>query len=695
MTKKMHIIFKTHLDIGFTDLAENVIEGYFTDFIPRALELGEQLSGKFIWTTGSWLIDAYLSSPEVADHDKKRMEAAIEAGTIVWHGLPVTTHTELMDSELFNYGLSLSKKLDKRYGKTTTAAKMTDVPGHTIGMVPLLAKAGINYLHIGVNASSAIPNVPELFLWRAKDGSEIVVQYAPDYGATFQREGWDDLLYFAHSHDNFGPPKNEAEIIALYQRLEKEYPDVELVALSLEAFAEVAWNKRSELPVIEEEIGDSWIHGVGSDPKKIAEYEILLDLRRQWLAEGSMERESQEYTDFSKHLLLVPEHTWGGNGNVFLPDYRNYLIDDFADARERDQITFNQKRETMDFADLMAGISTNINQEDLKNKRSYQLYEASWEEQRAYIQQAISVLSPKHQTQVKECLVKFNEPIHPIGESPSILIGKTYQFGLVQLSFSETGGIQKLQINQKDLLESGKEFGKFSYERFDFVDYTRFLSQYSRLNQQTSSWALVDFAKRGIEAYPSIRHELLQPYILKSRIVENENAALIEFDLKFEESAEQNYGLPKEIRLSYEVDYAGNRISGQLKWQDKKANRMPEAYWLETSLTVANPFRWQMHKLDEPISPYNVVENGNRNMHALSHQGLTYQGIEGNLAITSLEAPLFSFGRRSLLHFDNKQPSLNQNIYLNLYNNIWGTNFTAWFEGDMLYHFDVYLECNE
>ena len=33
-----------------------------------------------------------------------------------------------MDRELFQYGLSLSQKLDERFGMKTVAAKMTDVP---------------------------------------------------------------------------------------------------------------------------------------------------------------------------------------------------------------------------------------------------------------------------------------------------------------------------------------------------------------------------------------------------------------------------------------------------------------------------------------------------------------------------------------------------------------------------------------
>ena len=41
--KKVYLIFKTHLDIGFTDYAENVKEKYLTRFIPNAIATARQL----------------------------------------------------------------------------------------------------------------------------------------------------------------------------------------------------------------------------------------------------------------------------------------------------------------------------------------------------------------------------------------------------------------------------------------------------------------------------------------------------------------------------------------------------------------------------------------------------------------------------------------------------------------------------
>ena len=174
--REIIVVFKTHFDLGYTDLAQTVWETYKERYIPAAMDRAEALrdaKDRFIWTTGSWLIDTYLREGTPAE--RARMERAIAHGDITWHGLPVTTHTELMDAELFEYGISIAQALDARFGKRTVAAKLTDVPGHTRAIIPYLTRAGLEFLHIGVNPVSVNPAVPPLFTWRAPGGEELTV----------------------------------------------------------------------------------------------------------------------------------------------------------------------------------------------------------------------------------------------------------------------------------------------------------------------------------------------------------------------------------------------------------------------------------------------------------------------------------------------------------------------------------------
>ena len=216
--KKVYVVFKTHLDVGFTDFSAKVVEKYKTQFIPKVFDMKFE---NFIWTTGSWLIAEFLrtATPE----SQAKMENAIRTGRISWHALPFTTHTEYMDAGLFEYGLSLSQKLDKAYGRKTIGGKMTDVPGHTVAMVPILARNGVEFLHLGKNPACTAPDVPGIFRWRAATGEEVVVMYDKDYGQDMVIPGTGEAVYFAHTGDNNGPPSEE-DLTLLFQELAKKYP---------------------------------------------------------------------------------------------------------------------------------------------------------------------------------------------------------------------------------------------------------------------------------------------------------------------------------------------------------------------------------------------------------------------------------------------------------------------------------------
>ncbi len=374
----VHVVFKTHLDIGFTDLAANVVERYFNSFIPGSLALAEQMhqrggTEQFIWTTGSWLIYEYLEQAGPAE--RRRMEEAIERGDIAWHALPFTTMTEAEDADLFRFGLSLSQRLDARYGRTTIAAKMTDVPGHTRAIVPLMAEAGLQLLHIGVNPASSAPDVPPAFVWRSPDGAEIPVLYsAGSYGTLHLVEGLEDALLISLTNDNLGPPPLEA-ILGVYDQMREQFPGAEVKASTLDAFARKLATVRSSLPVVTGELGDSWIYGIGSDPKKISRYRELLRLAQVWRARGV---DPAALHTLNRNLALVPEHTWGMDEKAYLGDYVNYATADFAAARERDVV------DTLDVPEAYVRYSFWARPDN-----TYSRFESSWQEQRAYVSRAI------------------------------------------------------------------------------------------------------------------------------------------------------------------------------------------------------------------------------------------------------------------------------------------------------------------
>jgi hypothetical protein len=266
---------------------------YHTQFIPQAIATGEHFHAEnpdapaFLWTTGAWLIWDHLQrgTPDQV----RALERAIGRGLIAWHALPFTTHTELMSPALFRAGMSFAQELDARFGRRTTAAKMTDVPGHTLGMVPLLAAAGVRFLHLGVNTASPVPDVPPVFRWRAPDGSEVVVMYQASYGSTDFPAGAGVGLAFAHTNDNVGP-QTVPQVAEVWRDLCRELPGADIRASTLDTFGCLLWERREAFPVVTDEIGDSWIHGAASDPVKLARFRALQRLYDRFAAELTPER---------------------------------------------------------------------------------------------------------------------------------------------------------------------------------------------------------------------------------------------------------------------------------------------------------------------------------------------------------------------------------------------------------------------
>lgn len=664
--KKVIVVSKTHLDLGFTDYAENIRQKYIDKFIPEAIDLAEKVNkdGKkyFVWTTGSWILKEALAVPE----KKAKLEKAIREGNIAPHAMPFTTHTELLDEDSLDFGLSIVDELDKLRGRKTVAAKMTDVPGHTKGLVPFLAKHGIKLLHIGVNGASALVDVPPCFLWKNGD-SEVVVIYSGAYGGAFESDLIEEILYFDHTLDNHGAPSPE-KVLAHFDEIQNQYPGYEITAGTIDDFADVIWEKRSELPVFEGEMGDSWIHGSATDPYKSASLRTLINLKNQWLADGSLNRESDEYKNFTDALLCIAEHTCGMDSKTYFSDYGHYLKKDFIKARKKNKVQFRHL-----FSDLPQTLFPLVSLFDGRRKRGYYtVIEHSWTEQRAYITKALYALSEEHretaQKAIYELIPKSMKLISDKGE-------KTLSSGKWSLKLNEYGGIGSLICDGKEIIRENNE-PAVTYRSFCNADYDYWLNHYSRDLDETAVWALGDFARPNLKTfegkYPSGRF----PYKAKA-IEKSENEITV--NLVCDKKLCDELGAPRLIQITYTIEE--NQLSIDVSWFGKDANRLTEAIYFNL---FPNTDKVLLKKLGTLVSPDEVTYNGSRNLHAV--QSVVFDGYE----IENLHSPLVSFGKGKILEFDNKLEDIRKDgISFVLYNNVWGTNFPLWYEQNARFEFKI------
>jgi hypothetical protein len=660
--RKVHLIFKTHLDVGFTDYAQQVVRAYRERFIPQAIQTAAALRQqggprRFVWTTGAWLIHDYLRT--AAPADRARLEDAIRAGDIAWHGLPFTTHTELMDADLFRHGLSLSQRLDQRFGRRTIAAKMTDVPGHTRAIVPLMAEAGLEFLHIGVNPASTPPDVPEVFVWRdAESGRDLLVMYhRGSYGDVKIVPGLDEALAFAHTGDNLGP-QTPADALRDVEALQARFPSAEIVGSTLDAFALALRRVRDQLPVVTEELGDTWIHGVGSDPLKIAHFLELQRLRREWLRSGAAQHAGEGFDAFSDLLLMVPEHTWGMDIKTHLEDFATYAQPAFTQARQ---------------------------------SPNFQRVERSWDEQRQYLRDAVSAL-PDALRREAESRLKASAPQPPDRagfvriEDLSATLDTTHFRLRIDPA---TGRIDRLRHNATRQQwatgdashegDPGSYLGLFWFEVFSQDDYARFHRDYNINKRTTSDWSIPDFTKPGMEA-PAHRRWEARLVSAAVRVASSQHDFLLDLDMPAE--AVQDYGAPRTLTLLITCPAAAPELHFDLRWTGKPASRLAQAAWFSFVPRLSSSTGWRLQKLGRLIDPRQVVRNGNRHLHAVEVVHLTER-----LRLETLDAPLVAPGTPSLLRFDNRLPALRDGVHVNLYNNVWGTNFRMWYEDDSRFRF--------
>lgn len=675
--KKVHVVYKTHLDIGFTDMGQNVLDRYVNEHIPRSVRLAGELNTreqkKFIWTVGSYLIDYYMKNADPAA--QRELEQAIFNGDICWHGLASTTHTELLDMDLFRYDLKLGKKLDEKYGKHTIAAKMTDVPGHTIAVVDALAESGIQFLHIGVNASSMVPEVPQTFVWR-HGKNRIIVQYSAQYGAPGYVEGMDEVLEFAHTGDNLGPQSAE-EVEAEFNRIRSLYPNASVEASTLDAYAESLLKAEDLLPVIEEEIGDTWIHGIASDPWKVCRYRALIGLKDQWEAEGKFTPKTRGYDAFMMNLMLIAEHTWGLDYKKYLADFKNWTKEDFQKAREADATTLefltNRNAQMLhvldiDFKRYRGGVFTG----------SYRQYESSHAEQRDYLRKAVDQL-PKELKEEAEAALSACEPKKEEFTGRTAGVGEILSVGGWKVAVDGSGALKKLEKDGKDWAKDGA-IGRLGYETFNALNCVQNYYRYNRAFYENGCWSEGDFSKPGLEFVEDLENRYYEFGV--RRILATEDRLFI--DLAGDGEAAEKYGCPKTAQIQYVF---GEEITLSAAWFDKDANRMPEALWFDFSPSVENPNRWMMQKMGTPVSPLNVLCGGNRLQHCV--EKLVYDGADGNMEIASSHAPLISAGGRNLYDDYRELPDLRKGFSFNLFNNKWGTNFSMWCEDNCRFEFRI------
>jgi Domain of unknown function (DUF5054) len=655
--KRVLVVFMCHLDVGFTNTQAAVVSEYFDKYFPAAMRVAATMrhSGedRYVWTTGSWLLYEYLD--HLTGAKRTRVEQAVEKGDLAWFAVPFNWQTEMLDRSMIEGAMGISRALDRRFDHETVGAKMSDVPGHTRGLVAPLAASGVKLLDIGVNGASTVPEVPPLFVWKEPEGASIIMMYHHGYGGVMQVQGSDLAVALEVRNDN-GGPHSIAEVRKIYADLRKQFPRAKVSAANLSKVALAVEPYKSKLPVVTQEIGDTWIYGVASDPVKVARYREVMRLRKEWIDRGKFKTGDSTDIRLLLRLLLPPEHTWGVDTKR-LKDYEHYTPRSLATVLDSPR---------------------------------FRWAENSWAEKRKDIDEAVASLPEVLRTEADTRLRALQAAAPDrtgLGPHPAGSAIETTHF--VVMLDPKTGAIHRLHAKGtgRDWASPEHPLGLFAYQTLSAKDYERYRAAYITVK---TWWAPKDFGKPDIEKFGAESRVWL-PTLAGCWSGKVSKGIRILAQLRINDAKAERAGRvawPQNMYFDLLFPDAEPSMHLSFTCLGKVANRLPEAMWLSFLPPGTEPRGWMLDKVDQRISPFDVVKGGNRHMHAVTN-GIFYEDSHGSFSIETLDAPAVALGEMSPIHYSNQQPDLAKGIHFSLFNNAWGTNYIQWFGEDTRFRFVV------
>lgn len=357
--KTIYLIHHSHVDIGYTHVQKEVEELQWS-FLESALELAGLSKefpneARFKWNVEvMWAIDSYLekASPE----KRKSLIEAVKNGWIELDALYANELTALCSTRELIELTESSRRVATECGVEAESAMISDVPGWTWGMAPVLANSGVKYLSMGTNQGHRIGSMIEKwgdkpFYWVSQSGQEKVLCWIHQMGYSFFHTGLGyqnlqkvlkedkifsylnqanesdypyDILILRYNigSDNGPTDKTLPETVKEWN---EKYISPKLVISSVsEAFSIFEKKYGHEIPAVTGDLTGYWEDGAMSSAKetginrrnaaKLNQIETLLAL----LNPSAFNH--QDISRLWKKIMLYDEHTWGSWNSISEPE---------------------------------------------------------------------------------------------------------------------------------------------------------------------------------------------------------------------------------------------------------------------------------------------------------------------------------------------------------------------------------------
>jgi hypothetical protein len=223
--------------------------------------------------------------------------------------------------------------------------------------------------------------------------------------------------------------------------------------------------------------------------------------------------------------------------------------------------------------------------------------------------------------------------------------------------------------------------GQFLYERFSYNEVHQFDSAYIRGN---SDWGFAELGK------PNMPPEAEMPYLSATPEHchwERNNAN--ELIMHYQPGA-ANDKLKFPVTTKIILDKDKNYFDIELTI-DKPAEPLPEAGWICLPFSIPHPqFRVGRNgSIIDPVKDINV-KGVNRHLYEVGTGVALFDASGRGIGICPLDAPLVSLGEPGVFKYDTSYVPTQPNVFFNLFNNHWSTNYRLWNEGKWTYTFRIW-----
>lgn len=711
--KEIIVVFKTHFDIGYTHRVKDVVQYYRTSMIDNALKIMDAsrslpVEQQFRWTAPGWVMSKVMEPWQgQTEERRKKLDTAFKAGRFLTHALPFTIETDVCEPEVLTRGLGFATRLSKQYGlPLPVAAKVTDMPSHAGELATVLHNAGVKFLHIGCNWPSGFVQTPGLFWWEGPDGSRLLTFYSSTYG-TATGLSW-PLKWGGNDHfighgllppadwpykvwpaifvtlDNSGPPQAE-QVKALFDEAKKKLPGVKIRVGSMDDFAKAILSDPPKLPVVRNEMPDTWVHGIMCDPggvkmareaaPMLAADELLNTQLKGWglPAPAIADSIARAY----ELMALYAEHTWGGAGSVnqYGAAFKRLSPATYADL----EASWEDKTDYVRGAWKIAG---NIKQENLKqlagavkgNANSIIVYNPLPWKRSGIINLGDQSVFVKNIPAGGYATVPA-----PVETAVKTLAGNSIENRFYKIVFDkDKGSIQSLVDKRTGhdwaATVSGTQTGQYLNERFTYEQTLDYVKAYQQ--NRAGDWMHPGLYKPGMISEKEVPYRMASPAggSLKIRTTRLKQTAVLEMP------ADTARYLPAS-RLTLTLFEDQPYIDLEITILDKVKDNWPEADWLALPFNIKDPV-FKVYRPLGVMDPATDIQAGaNKDIYSVS-QGVTLTDAGGRgIAVCPIDHPLISLDRPGCWKFSTDFVPKKPVVYINLYNNQWNTNYRYWYSG--------------